>query len=386
MPYLRSALLTAVMLGGSHELLAQQEVIRRPPAGLAGERLSAYPQPSTQLGTEPRRFQQAAQLQPYGVPGSIALASQLEQPELLPPPEDAVLPGQQPFLYDALNQPPEITGSVIELNSDGTPKLGPFKSGFFQKLCLSAAWLGDGDDPADLGITEIESSITVALPAPIREWPLFITPGYNLYLTSDPGGIRDMPPQLHTVYLDFTWAPLFFEHHRLLLTAAPSLYTDFEASSSEAFRLTGKALYVWDAAPDKLQFVAGVLYLNRDNIRLLPAGGAIWKPTPDYNFELIFPKPKLGMRVHVGGGYEDWLYVAAEFGGNTWSIVRDTGVEDKVTWSDYRVVAGYERRLDGGAGYRLEAGYVFSRQVEYASGIGDYDPQPTFLIRGGITF
>jgi len=124
------------MLGGSHELLAQQEVIRRPPAGLAGERLSAYPQPSTQLGTEPRRFQQAAQLQPYGVPGSIALASQLEQPELLPPPEDAVLPGQQPFLYDALNQPPEITGSVIELNSDGTPKLGPFKSGFFQS-CVS---------------------------------------------------------------------------------------------------------------------------------------------------------------------------------------------------------------------------------------------------------
>ena len=75
-----------------------------------------------------------------------------------------------------------------------------------------------------------------------------------------------------------------------------------------------------------------------------------------------------------------------EFGGNTWAIVRDTGVADKVTWSDWRIMTGYERRLDGGAGYRLEAGYVFSRKLEYASGVGDYDPRPTFLIRGGITF
>lgn len=383
-----AVLLTGICCAGAFDferkLLAQQGITRPPPASLVG------PAPHTpwQLGSPPGAFQQSSRLEPYVMPGNIQLATQLEQPELLPPPDDVKLPpgAEHSFLYDALNQPPQVVAPLQEYNSDGTPKLSPFKKGFFQKLSLSAAWLGDGDNPADLGITEIESSLTVALPAPIREWPLFIMPGYNLYLMADPGGIRDLPPQLHTAYLDFTWAPLFFEHHRLLLTLAPSLYTDFEATTSDAFRLTGKALYVWDFVPDRLQFVAGVLYLNRDNIRVLPAGGAIWKPTPDYCFELIFPKPKLGMRVNVGTGYEDWVFLAAEFGGNTWAIVRDTGVADKVTWSDWRIMTGYERRLDGGAGYRLEAGYVFSRKLEYASGVGDYDPRPTFLIRGGITF
>jgi hypothetical protein len=345
-------------------------------------------QDRVQLRSETQHFQQSSTLQPYAIPGTIGLASQIDQPELLPPPDGVLIqPGEHPGpLYDALNQPPEIAVAPQEYNSDGTLKLSPFKKGFFQKLSLSAAWLGDGDNPADLGITEIETSLTVALPAPIKDWPLFIMPGFNMYLMADPGGTRDLPPQLYTAYVDFTWAPLFFDHHRLLVTVAPSLYSDFEADSSEAFRLTGKALYVWDAVPDKLQFVVGVLYLNRDNIRLLPAGGAIWKPTPDFCFELIFPRPKLGMRVNVGIGYEDWIYMAAEFGGNTWSIVRDNGNPDKVTWSDYRVMTGYERRLDGGAGYRLEAGYVFGRQLEYASGIGDYDPEPTFILRGGITF
>ena len=59
-------------------------------------------------------------------------------------------------------------------------KLTPYKSGFFQKLSLSAAWFGNSNDPEDLGGTEIETFLTVALPAPIKEWPLLITPGYNV--------------------------------------------------------------------------------------------------------------------------------------------------------------------------------------------------------------
>lgn len=370
----------------------QHEAIRMPPAALSGTELP--------LQAQSRSFTQPSRLQYDPLPGGISLAADFEQPvrlpqpatELLRPPQpgdgmivpEGIAPGQERL--NALELPGYQAPPAVEYNCDGTIKLSPYKKGFFQKLALSAAWLGDGNNPDDLGITEIETALTVALPAPIRDWPLFITPGYNMYFLSDPGGGRDMPPRLHTAYLDLTWAPLFFEHHRLALTVAPSIYSDFEGSASEGFRLTGKAIYVWDYVPDKVQVVAGILYLNRDNIRLLPAGGIFWKPTPDYNFELIFPKPKLAVRVNVGNGYEDWIFVTAEFGGNTWAITRESGVEDKLTWSDYRLMVGYERRLDGGAGYRVEAGYVFGREVEYASGLGDYDPQDTFLIRGGITF
>lgn len=385
--------------------LAQHEAMRAPPAALSGrwpgEQASLRSNFDDGLRSQPRQFLEPSALEPNQVPGRVQLASQMEQPELLPqPPHEGVYfppgtagvaPGAESLdpnhEYDFLHQRPlSVVDVPREYNSDGTERLSPYKSGFFQKLSLSAAWLGHGEDPNDLGITEIESSVTVALPAPIRDWPLFITPGFNTYFLADPGGIHDLPPRLYTAYLDLTWAPQIIANHRLLLTVAPSLYTDFDASTSEAFRVTGKGIWVWDMVPDKLQVVAGVLYLNRDNIRVLPAGGLIWKPTPDYCFELIFPKPKLATRVNVGKGYEDWVFVTAEFGGNTWAIVRTGGVEDKVTWIDYRAMLGYERRVDGGGGYRLEAGYVFGRSLEYASGIGDFDPTPTFIVRGGITF
>jgi hypothetical protein len=34
----------------------------------------------------------------------------------------------------------------------------------------------------------------------------------------------------------------------------------------------------------------------------------------------------------------------------------------------------------------LEAGYVFGRNITFSSGNGDFDPQNTILIRGGITY
>ena len=52
----------------------------------------------------------------------------------------------------------------------------------------------------------------------------------------------------------------------------------------------------------------------------------------------------------------------------------------------YRVLLGMERKLNGGAGYRLEGGYVFGREITFASGLGDFNPQDTFILRGGVTY
>jgi len=57
-----------------------------------------------------------------------------------------------------------------------------------------------------------------------------------------------------------------------------------------------------------------------------------------------------------------------------------------VTYIDYRILIGFERKLDGGAGYRLEAGYVFGRSISFTSGNGDFQRQDTFMLRGGITY
>jgi len=306
----------------------------------------------------------------------------IDGPEILPP---AAGISEGPIIEDGVLVPGgplagELPPDAIMLS--GPQKLNPYKNGFFQKLSLSADWLGNSSDPADLGITEVETFVQVGLPAPIKEWPLLVTPGFNMAMIHGPT-VTDLPPRLYLAYVDLMWLPQIVRGYTLLLSVVPSVFGDFEAHQ---FRLTGKGLLIVDCVPDRLQFVAGVLYLNRENIRLLPAGGFIWTPADWTRMELIFPKPKAALRYNVGPGYEDWIYSTAEFGGNTWPIIRAGGERDNVTYIDYRILAGVERKLEGGAGFRLEAGYVFGRSISFTSGRGDFDPQDTFMLRGGITY
>jgi hypothetical protein len=313
----------------------------------------------------------------------------------LGPPAGIDGPEELPLVSPS-DSPPDIVleegaflGELLDESLFGEPKqkLSAYKDGFFQKLSGSAAWLGNSSDVSDLALTEFETFAQVGLPAPIIEWPLLVTPGFN-WTFIDGSSITDLPPQLYQAYVDFMWLPQIVRGYTLLFSVVPSVFGDFDAHE---FRVTGKGLLIIDAIPERLQLVGGVLYLNRENIRLLPAGGVIWSPADWTRFELIFPKPKLGLRFNVGLGYEDWIYSTAEFGGNTWPIIRESsqnpdGFQDNVTYNDYRLVLGFERKLQGGAGYRLEAGYVLGRTIRFTSGRGDFDPQDTFLVRGGITY
>jgi hypothetical protein len=196
----------------------------------------------------------------------------------------------------------------------------------------------------------------------------------------------DLPPRVYETYLDLLWLPKLSERWTAIIGAAPSYYGDFEADDSNAFRMTGKGLAKFDWVPGQFEVLFGVLYLNRNDIQLLPAGGVIWMPNEAKRFELLFPKPKLAHRITLGDHYEDWLYLGGEFGGNTFAVLRADGTEDFITFRDLRVYVGLERKLNGGAGYRLEAGYVFARRVEYDSATPDLEVGDTVMLRGGFTF
>lgn len=259
-----------------------------------------------------------------------------------------------------------------------------FKNGFFQKLSVSDTWL-DRAHRDDFGLHEIDTFVMVAVPAPSREWPLLISPTFNMRLVDGPV-TPDLPAQLYEAYLDLLWVPQFTPRLMGIVGVAPSYYGDFQVDSEEAFRLTGKGLVRFDWIPSRVQILAGVLYLNRNDIKLLPAGGIVWTPSDARRYELIFPKPKLAHRIIVGPDFEDWLYLSAEFGGNTYAIERVTGANDFVTLRDIRTYVGLERKLNGGAGYRIEIGYVFARRAEYESGTPDVEPDDTAMLRGGFTF
>ena len=264
------------------------------------------------------------------------------------------------------------------------PLIRDHKDGFFQKSGLTMTWLDRGHQEG-YGITEFDIFATFAVPMLTRESPLLITPRFDVRFLNGPNA-PDVPARLYETYVDFTWYPRINDRWMLILGVAPSIYSDFEQDDSNVFRMTGKGIARFEWVPGELELIMGVLYLNRDDVSVLAAGGLIWTPNSDSRFEILFPTPKLSRRIVCGTDYEDWMYVKGEFGGNTWSIERSTNANDRLTLRDYRLLIGLERKRDGGAGRLLEIGYVFARTAEYESATPDIEPDDTVILRYGFFY
>ena len=134
----------------------------------------------------------------------------------------------------------------------------------------------------------------------------------------------------------------------------------------------------------------GVVYLNREDISLIPAAGFIYQPTPDVKYEGLLPRPRVSWRLPGGslGDNERWLYVGGEFGGGIWSFDRpSTGTQDLLTYNDYRLLVGVERKAPLGAiSHRVEIGYVFGRELEFGSGAPDVELGDSLFVRTGLKY
>ena len=130
----------------------------------------------------------------------------------------------------------------------------------------------------------------------------------------------------------------------------------------------------------------GALYLDRDDVNFLPGFGLIWKPTPDWRYELLLPRPRITKRLSRSGDFEKWAYLSGQLGGGSFAVTRDTGEADKLTLSDLRLFLGIEGVRKGGAGRFLEVGYVFNRSIEYSNNDEEFDFGDALMLRGGIRF
>jgi hypothetical protein len=265
----------------------------------------------------------------------------------------------------------------------GPGRIPDFKSGFFQKLRFTGTWIPSFDE-TDVGFSDFEGIATFAAPLPSADWPILISPKYMLRFLDGPS-MPDLPSQLHDASIEFRWLPKLTDRLRLALAVEPGIHTDYEASDADAFRTPGHAIAIYDWTPTR-QFVIGAMYLDREDIDILPAGGLILRPSDDWQFDLIFPFPKLAGRLWADGKTEYWHYIAAEFGSGPYSIRRADGRQDVIILSDYRALYGLERKQLGGIWSRVEAGYVFGREIEFVSNDPRYQPSPTLLLRAGLQY
>ena len=165
----------------------------------------------------------------------------------------------------------------------------------------------------------------------------------------------------------------------------PGYYADFDTNSSDGIRITGHGIALWDWTPTT-KIVLGVVYLDRNDVSVVPAAGFIYSPHEDVRWEMTFPRPRVVWR--PGGWFcaDDWLSITGEFGGGSWAIERAAGGTDVATYRDYRIVLGWERKPALQLQSHIEIAYVFGRKLEYESATPDFRPDDTLMLRFGLAY
>jgi len=318
-------------------------------------------------------------------------------PTLLQPSQPQfVTPGQQPFLQSPQFTPQQYGQTPINPGSQAgwgpgymlsNPESGPYLR-LFQDIRLDYTWIAGEATDTDVGIHDIEVGTTVNFPNFLwTQQPLHISPGFILHLWDGPTGAADLPSNAYSAFatFDYTTNPQLRAGAEANVTVG--VFSDFNTVTTDSVRAFGTGLGFFRVTPT-VTLKGGVTYLDRLDLKLLPAFGLFWRPNEDVYFEIFFPKPKLSQRITTWGNTDVWLYVGGEYGGSSWTVERTAGNSERADLNDIRVYGGFEfvSRVSAWRGY-IEAGGVFERELFYENSVQDNrDLDSTFMLRAGVAY
>jgi hypothetical protein len=306
------------------------------------------------------------------------------------------------------NTPSALLPQDPYFQSSGPPAAVTSMQKFVQHVDLDYHWFAGHNGAVnhqELGINDVELSVTFAFPMfHNSQTPLLITPGFAVHYWEGPLSVPppipppDLPPRTYDAYLDAAWNPQITPWLGGELDGRIGVYSDFYRVANDSIRFTGKGMAVLTMSPS-VKVKLGVWYLNRNVVKLLPAGGICWTPNPDIYFDILFPNPKVGKRLTTWGNTDWWIYFAGDYGGGKWAIRRQNGISpnpfipdtngtfDTFDYNDIRVAVGLEfntlRHLHG----MFEVGGAFDREVIYQSGQPHaYYPNNTVFLRAGLAY
>ncbi len=212
---------------------------------------------------------------------------------------------------------------------------------------------GDGDR---FGWLSFESSPYLG-----RGYKSGITTAINIHLLSGPN-VVPLPPRLYDFSLGYQKRGRIKDYMSYDLATSIGVFSDFEDSARDGIRFPGHAVGMLHLKPE-LDFVFGVDYLSRDDIKLLPVGGISWRPQamPDMRFDLVFPRPRIDYSIDN----QSKIYLAGRLGGGTWDIEFPNNDNDVMTYRDLQLLLGFENRNSDGNLSSVEFGYVFDRRLQF---------------------
>ncbi|MCU0718113.1 MAG: hypothetical protein MUC83_00300 [Pirellula sp.] len=184
--------------------------------------------------------------------------------------------------------------------------------------------------------------------------------GYAFHFLSGPQQI-DLPSRLYQFAMGYQSRGRMSEYLSYDGNVSVTVNSDFEGSAREGVFLPGHFAGILHVTPET-DWVVGIDYLHRDDIKLLPIVGFSFHSDlmPNVRWDLVFPRPKV--QFALPGGH--MFHVAGRLGGGTWDFELPTGIEDVVTYRDYRLLLGFSKG-EGKRGIQsFEVGYVFGRKLE----------------------
>ena len=262
------------------------------------------------------------------------------------------------------------------------------------------AWVVRGGDTDGIGMFSLESG--PAWDFEFRDEETFEAEFHtNIHWVDGPGR-TDLPPRLYDIsWHVHLWQPNFIDipgQNPISVSADFNLglHADFEDTVREGWRFPGRLLFIQEIGDSDSYWTAGFEYLDLDHIQMIPAGGFVTK-TADAELHLYFPRPKLRVRTKSSDSWDEWFYVAGEYRGRAWAIERSaTGLDDIVTLSEYRLGVGWEwepkrhsKDADEDDSPKIsffDVNWLFGRDLEYRSGIGNYRPHDTVMFRMGTRY
>jgi hypothetical protein len=184
--------------------------------------------------------------------------------------------------------------------------------------------------------------------------------GYAFHFLSGPQQI-DLPSRLYEFAMGYQSRGRMSEYFSYDGNVSVTVNSDFEGSAREGVFFPGHFAGILHVTPET-DWVVGIDYLHRDDIKLLPIVGFSFHSDlmPNVRWDLVFPRPKV--QFALPGGH--MFHIAGRLGGGTWDFELPGGVEDVVTYRDYRLLLGFSKG-EGKHGIRsIEVGYLFGRKLE----------------------
>ena len=265
----------------------------------------------------------------------------------------------------------------------------------FQEIWLTHSWLYGKDATDELQINDTEVGTTVNFPnffysgQPLHVSPVFVLHQWDGPETGagPPPFPTELPPRAYSAYVNFGWEPVITPQLGGDVDVSVGVFSDFSALDMDSLRIQGTGVFVLGLTPT-IALKGGVTYLDRLDLKFLPAGGILWQPNPKTRFDIFFPKPKLAQYLTTIGNTDIWWYLNGEYGGGSWTVERAGVVGDRrMDINDIRVGGGLEWTCVSGVDGFVEVAYVFNRELVFASGPPfEHELKDTFMVRGGLTY